>query len=334
MESTADPSFLLQLFASVGYFVSAVALLLLNKAVILHYPFTLFVVFLQCVVTVLLNLGVIWYQTASKDTKPKWLSKSELVQFLPIVAFFLLILVSGLEVFKYVSVVTFVALRYLGCLTTYLGDVVFLRRPFEWQVLPSLIIIIIGGGVYWANDMSFHLLGYLLIAVNVLSHSAFSVYTKYVDTQKNYGSFVMSLYNNGLSCFVLFIACFISSELPQTALTALPKLSSGDHVVLFFSCIVGWAMSVSGFLATSLFSATAWTIQGLLNKIPAMVLSIFLFDSEVSLGMWIGASITLLGGLFYPLTIMHLDEKRKTQGYEKLSNKDPDENTEHSNKVN
>jgi len=158
--------------------------------------------------------------------------------------------------------------------------------------------------------------------INITSHSGFSLYIKWLDTTRNYSVYIMSLYTNGLSLIFTVALAFVAGDLPHKSITALGEMSTSSAWILICSGVGGWAISTAGFWANSLFSSTAWTVQSSLNKIPTMFLSVLLFGTKISLGMYIGLTITMLGGLAFPLTAIHLEQK--DAGYVKLSDEDPE----------
>lgn len=130
--------------AAVAYMTSAVALLLLNNALALTFPFTFTVLIIQALFTVFLSGIIVLFLWKYHNTPPYIFSWKEVLQFLPVVVFFVLILVSGFEVLKFVSLVTFIALRYLTCFTSWIGEILLLGKPFQWELIPSLSIIVAG----------------------------------------------------------------------------------------------------------------------------------------------------------------------------------------------
>lgn len=137
-----------RILAAAAYMVSAVTLLLLNKALAITFPFTFTVLIIQSLFTIVLNGTIVLVLWRYYGIKPYIFSWSELFQFLPVVAFFLLILFTGFEVLKFVSVITFVSLRYLSCFTSFFGEVLLLGKPFQWQLVPSLFVIVTGERSY------------------------------------------------------------------------------------------------------------------------------------------------------------------------------------------
>lgn len=184
-----------------------------------------------------------------------------------------------------------------------------------------------GGFVYGLSDLQFHLVGYLLILINIASHSGFSLYIKWLDSTRHYSVYTMSLYTNGMGIVFLLGLAFIAGDLPNNSITGLGQMSSSSVAILLCSGVAGWAISTAGFWANTLFSATAWTVQGALNKIPTLVLSVILFGTKLSAGMIAGTVITSIGGLAFPLTVIQLD-KKKGPAYSKLKDEEPSTPTE------
>lgn len=322
----ASDSTAFQVFAAFAFMTSAMSLLLLNKAIMHFYPYTFTVIFLQDAITCLLALAILWYQSNKNGVFPKTLTIHDFMLFLPAMCFFLLTLVTGLEVFKYISVVTFIALRYTTCYFSYFGELFLLGRKSQNLYLISLVLIGIGAGVYASSDLEFSKMGYVWLAINIVSHSAFALYVKWVD-KADYNVLIMSLFNNLQTLIPLLICSFIWKELPHRSPQALAKLTKVQHLILWSSCVAGFCISVTGFYAQKLFSATAWTIQSNLNKIPTILLSVYFFHSKISWGAGLGAFILLMGGLVYSLTALHYSRKEKEEA-QKLKLKEAE--SEHS----
>jgi len=304
-----DHHYGVDILASLSFLVASVALILLHKAIAIVYPYTFTVVILQGLVTIMMNAAVMIYEYYALGVKLYIFNLPELVQFLPVAGFFLVILITGFECLKYISVMTFIALRSLSCWTSYFGEITLLGRPFRWQVLPSLMIIAIGGVVYWMHDREFNLTGYMIIVANIFAQSGFALYNKWLDKKKHYSVYTMSMYSNIIAVTVVVLFAFVSGELPNEAIDGLDKLTDGQNAILWLGGAGRWLFSVTGFWCNSLFSATAFTIQSTLNRVPTILFSAWLFESHITSGMIVGSTITIMGGLAYPLTMYYLEKK-------------------------
>ena len=85
-----------------------------------------------------------------------------------------------------VNVPIFIQLRKLTTVAVYSYDILILRKPLNYKICISVLIMTSGTLVAAYNDMAFDLLGYLfVIANNMLSTLYYQIGKKLVDQNKS-----------------------------------------------------------------------------------------------------------------------------------------------------
>eukprot|EP00457_Paulinella_chromatophora_P009286 gb/GEZN01009348.1/.p1 GENE.gb/GEZN01009348.1/~~gb/GEZN01009348.1/.p1 ORF type:complete len:355 (-),score=50.97 gb/GEZN01009348.1/:229-1293(-) len=167
----------------------------------------------------------------------------------------------------------------------------------------SLFVIALGSAGYVASDKAFSLngwkaygwvLAYLALLCFNMSYGKYLIQDiKMVDPV--WGSV---LYNNALSIVPTLIIGYIGGEDPVAFITGYSWDAFKISVVVL-SCVIGTAISWTGFNCRKALTATAYTLVGVLNKLLTVLLNVLMFDDHASM-LGIGALLlTILGGTFY-----------------------------------
>merc|ERR1712159_475381 len=120
----------------------------------------------------------------------------------------------------------------------------------------------------------------------------------------------MSFYNNGESLPLLAVLAVLVGEASPSSTSAWPAAVTGmlrlaeSHqslICVLMSCVAAVAISVTAFRVQQCISATAFITLNNVSKVPALILSYFLFDTTMTPMMALGLTVTFCGGYLYAL---------------------------------
>eukprot|EP00959_Pyramimonas_sp_CCMP1952_P168916 3528686-Pyramimonas_sp.AAC.1 len=238
----------------VAYCVVGNALTIVNKIVMMNFPYPNMVVLLQCIVTIWLVLGgekVVPHITGEVKSLEWPLVKV----WIWLTILFFAMLLSSMYALETVTVPTIIVVRNLATLVTTVFDVTFLKTKVTIGEVISLLAIL-GGAVYYAyKDINFHFAGYCWLAVNVFATSGYQVYVKRLVAVTKFNSSTMTYYNNTLTIPFLFVGAQIENEFEY--LTTFFETSAYVQILTWVSTVLGFAMSITGFLLNHEISATS-----------------------------------------------------------------------------
>eukprot|EP00240_Pyramimonas_obovata_P014801 CAMPEP_0118929296 /NCGR_PEP_ID=MMETSP1169-20130426/6339_1 /TAXON_ID=36882 /ORGANISM="Pyramimonas obovata, Strain CCMP722" /LENGTH=215 /DNA_ID=CAMNT_0006871459 /DNA_START=294 /DNA_END=941 /DNA_ORIENTATION=- len=183
-------------------------------------------------------------------------------------------LLSSMYALETVTVPTIVVVRNLATLVTTVFDVAFLKTkitPYEI----SALLTILGGAIYYGyKDINYHYVGYCWLAVNVLATSGYQVYVKRLVAMTKFNSSTMTYYNNMLCLPCLLMGAYLQHEIEHIdKILVVPPFV---QFLTFISTLLGFAMSVTGFLLNHEISATSIMVVNNSNKFVLIFISEFL----------------------------------------------------------
>jgi len=276
--------------------VCSVSMILVNKGAVRAYSFTGPLLILQNGVTLLLLLG--WKIIGKQELRLQWdLAQSWFI----CCCFFCVNIFSSLEALKYVTIPTFTVFRNLNSLNVSIGEYFVMGKKTTLNAVLALLVIIVGTFIYAYNDLNFNLYGYICCLIHICSMACYSISVKKTNNSLKINSFEMSLYNNMESLpFLLVDFLFVTyNQDPFSPLFHVLSSFSLNNFFVVSSCFLAFTISVSGFMSQKVFSATAWITLNNINKIPALILSAFIFHDQLTLVSILGLSISLVGGYLY-----------------------------------
>jgi hypothetical protein len=164
--------------------------------------------------------------------------------------------------------------------------------------------MLLGAILYAKHDLTFSILGYMWLCVNIIGTSIYQIYIKkiiHLPLFENVGSIRMSYYNNLISLPMLFICACIMGELTTLSskfnLNYLLDIKSIGLVLV--SGILGFSLSISAFALNKRISATSMMVANNANKFSIIVLSEIFIQPTLDIMASIGAvSVLLLGWLY------------------------------------
>eukprot|EP00732_Lithocolla_globosa_P001330 Lithocolla_globosa_v1_NODE_634_length_3546_cov_7.930679.p1 type:complete len:296 gc:universal NODE_634_length_3546_cov_7.930679:1464-2351(+) len=293
-------------------------MLIVNKMAIRYIQ----AVFLLLILQTLATLCILYVQSLQRKEELPSLKKDKAISWLPSVTFFMLMLLTSLKSLNLVSVSTVIVFRNLNSLLVACGDYLILKREVTTNM--SLLVIILGSIIYGYHDLNYDFVGYFWTFSNLFAGAAYSLYIKSLLDKISYTATEMSLYSNVMALPVWFLGALFLDDLSTFRSVTLHTLTAFEWTAIVASCFMAFAISVSGFWAQTVFKATTFITLNNVNKIPAIIISAWIFSDVLSLGSVVGLAVGLMGGLMYAMSSM----KTKDTGGSKLDEmKEPKKTT-------
>jgi drug/metabolite transporter (DMT)-like permease len=283
--------------ASIMFSMSSISMILLNKAVVVLFPFSAFVLILQNAVTIFLLKSQNMELGFSLQTALSWT---------PCVLLFCINTYSSLRALTYISVPTFTVFRNIQPLISSVLDFLVRNEKISSRSVAFLCIIICGAYLYAHNDLEYNVNGYTWSLIHIISMSFYSVSVKLSFEKLKLKPVEMSWYNNIMSLGILTgLACYeFLQETPTTRILSSLKKCSADgicRIILAASCVGGYFVSVTGFNAQEALTPTSWLTLNNLSKIPALIISCIIWNVNINMLEVIGMAISLTGGYLYAM---------------------------------
>lgn len=275
----------------------SVVMIVVNKGAIRSFPFPSTLLLLQNTASVALLLC---FERANRRGVQFDLQLA--MAWAPCAALFCSNLFTSLSALHHVSVATFTVFRNVQP---------FLTAMAQWMVAPEeamplhclggLAIALLGAMIYAYNDLTVSFIGYAWSMLHIVSMTAYLLLVKHRGTQMTAAQ--MSLFNNVESVFPFFFLGLAVREIPASLsperLFVTSTLETPIYVIL--SCFAAVGISVSAFNVQQCVSPTAFITLNNMAKVPALLLSYYLFDTVMTPLMALGLATTLLGGYLFAL---------------------------------
>ncbi|EOY31141.1 PREDICTED: UDP-sugar transporter sqv-7 [Theobroma cacao] len=296
--------------AALGYMVSAVLLILFNKAVLSSYSFpyanviTLFQMLCSCAFLYAMKR---WKIISFTEGEPQSITGNPvtlvplntLFHTLPLAVSYLLYMLITMESVRGINVPMYTTLRRTTVAFTMIMEYLLTGRKHSSYVVGSVGIIILGAFVAGARDLSFDAYSYSIVFIANICTAVYLASIARIGKSSGLNSFGL-MWCNGIICapILLFWTSF-SGDLE--AMMSFPYLySKGFQVVMFLSCIMAFLINYFVFLNTTLNSALTQTICGNLKDLFTIGLGWLLFGGlPFDLMNVVGQSLGFLGSGLY-----------------------------------
>ncbi|XP_072996031.1 UDP-galactose/UDP-glucose transporter 7 isoform X1 [Typha latifolia] len=302
-----DPSPFLSLFAAFSYGVASMAMVFINKAVLMQYAYSMTLLTLQQLATALLiHCGrVMGY------TKRRGFNIVTAKKLLPVSLFYNANVAFALASLKGVNIPMYIALKRLTPLAVLVTG--FFRGKGKPPVQVSLSVIFTAAGVIIAalGDFSFDLFGYSMALTSVFFQTMYLVLVEKSGAEDGLSSIELMFYNSLLSLPFLFFLIIATGEFPQSLSLLFEKAnSSAFAVLLILSLVMGIVLNFTMFWCTIVNSALTTTIVGVLKGVGSTTLGFVLLGGvKVHALNVTGLVINTAGGVWY--SYAKYQQKRK-----------------------
>ncbi|KAM0884939.1 hypothetical protein ACQ4PT_030644 [Festuca glaucescens] len=318
-----EPSSILSLSSAFSYGVASMAMVFVNKAVIMQYVHSMTLLTLQQLATALfIHFGQVLGMSKRKD-----LSMVTAKKLLPVSIFYNANVAFALASLKGVNIPMYIAIKRLTPLAVLVSGFLRGKRKPPTQVSLSVVCTALGVLVAALGDFSFDLYGYSMALTSVFFQVSISnlvvhtharelgiVLTEIMCVQTMYlilveksgaddglSSMELMFYNSILSLPFLFFIIIATGEFPHSLSVLSEKTASVSFtVILIISLVMGIVLNYTMFWCTIVNSALTTTIVGVLKGVGSTTLGfVVLGGVKVHALNVTGLVINTFGGVWY-----------------------------------
>ncbi|KAL6861897.1 hypothetical protein ACP4OV_017597 [Aristida adscensionis] len=292
-----EPSSFLSLAVAFSYGIASMAMVFVNKAVLMQYVHSMTLLTLQQIATALLiHFGQIMGMSKRKD-----FSLTTAKKLLPVSLFYNANVGFALASLKGVNIPMYIAIKRLTPLAVLVGGCVRGKGKPPTQVSLSVICTAAGVLIAALGDFSFDLYGYCMALTSVFFQTMYLVLVEKSGAEDGLSSVDLMFYNSILSLPFLFFLIVATGEFPHSLSVLFAKSSSlSFSVVLVISLVMGIVLNFTMFWCTIVNSALTTTIVGVLKGVGSTTLGFVLLGGvEVHALNVTGLVINTLGGVWY-----------------------------------
>lgn len=293
----AEMSPFLSLFAALSYGVSSMAMVFINKAVIMQYAHSMTLLTLQQLATALL----IHAGRQMGYTKAKAIDLMTAKKLLPVSLFYNANVAFALASLKGVNIPMYIAIKRLTPLAVLVAWFFSGKGQPTTQVTLSVLLTATGCVIAALGDFSFDLFGYSMALTSVFFQTMYLVLVEKSGAEDGLSSVEIMFYNSFLSLPFLVFLIIITGEFPGSLLLLFTKSNSFSFlVILIVSLVMGIILNFTMFLCTVVNSALTTTIVGVLKGVGSTTLGfVILGGVQVRALNVTGLVINTAGGVWY-----------------------------------
>lgn len=300
--------------ACLAYALASSGVTIMNKVVFshAHFHFPWFTLAFQNLVSVCL----ICIANLLGFTRSGTLS-APLARSMPFpILFFVLFIFTNAQSLRYVNLPVLTVWKSLGPMFVTLFERLYFGDSFSTQVYTSMLLIVLSAFVTAINDLEYSVVGYFWAAMNVLANVAYLASLRIFLKDPNIPALDKTFHSNLLSIIPILPMALISGEFSHV-FNALAERSTGFKLAYFASGFLTTAVCATAFWTISVTNGSTLSFIGGFNKVPIILLSLFLFDMHISIAGWIGVTLGVLAGIVFV-------KAKTTSKYNALSSDDKD----------
>ncbi|KAL5699334.1 UDP-galactose/UDP-glucose transporter 7 [Ranunculus cassubicifolius] len=285
------------LCAALSYGASSMAMVFINKAVIMQYGNSMTLLALQQIATALL----IHFGRVMGYTKIKEVNMVTAKKLFPVSLFYNANVGFALASLKGVNIPMYIALKRLTPLAVLVAGFFSGKGRPSKQVSLSVLFIALGVIIAALGDFSFDLLGYSLALTSVFFQTMYLVLVEKSGAEDGLSSVELMFYNAILSVPFLLFLIIVTGEFPQSLYLLIEKADSLSFlVILILSLAMGIVLNFTMFLCTIVNSALTTTIVGVLKGVGSTTLGFVLLGGVQLHALNVsGLVINTAGGVWY-----------------------------------
>ncbi|KDP33466.1 hypothetical protein JCGZ_07037 [Jatropha curcas] len=299
MENRNDgqTSSFLSLSSALSYGIASMAMVFINKAILLQYSHSMTLLTLQQLATALL----IHFGRQMGFTKAKELDMQTAKRLLPVSLFYNANVAFALASLKGVNIPMYIAIKRLTPLAVLIAGFFSGKGRPTTQVALSVVLTAAGVIIAALGDFSFDLFGYSLALTSVFFQTMYLVLVEKSGAEDGLSSVEIMFYNSFLSLPFLMFLIIATGEFPYSLSLLFAKSNSLSFlVILIFSLVMGIVLNYTMFLCTIVNSALTTTIVGVLKGVGSTTLGFVLLGGvQVHALNVTGLVINTAGGVWY-----------------------------------
>ncbi|XP_074280405.1 UDP-galactose/UDP-glucose transporter 7 isoform X2 [Silene latifolia] len=295
------------LIAALSYGVASMAMVFINKAILMQYSQSMTLLTVQQLATALL----IHCGRTTGFTKAKPLNMDTAKKLLWVSLFYNANVAFALASLKGVNIPMYIAIKRLTPLAVLVTGFLSGKKTPSTQVSLSVLLTAAGVIIAALGDFSFDLFGYSMALISVFFQTMYLVLVEKSGAEDGLSSVEIMFYNSFLSLPFLLFLVIATREVPESLSLLFAKSSSLSFMaILVASLIMGIALNFTMFLCTIVNSALTTTIVGVLKGVGSTTLGFVLLGGvEVHALNVSGLIINTAGGVWYSLA--KYQEKKK-----------------------
>lgn len=293
----ADASSSLSLIAALSYGIASMAMVFINKAVLMQYSQSLTLLTVQQLATAfLIHIG-----KTMGYTKYKGFNLTTANKLLLISLFYNANVAFALASLKGVNIPMYIAIKRLTPLAVLIAGIFRGKRRPSLQVILSVLLTAAGVLVAALGDFSFDFVGYSMAFISVFFQTMYLVLVEKSGAEDGMSSIEIMFYNSLLSLPFLMFLIVAMGEFPSSLSLLFAKSSSFSFLlILLISLVMGIVLNYTMFLCTVVNSALTTTIVGVLKGVGSTTLGFFLLGGVEAHALNVtGLAINTAGGIWY-----------------------------------
>lgn len=295
--SDSEVTSFLSLSAAISYGISSMAMVFINKAILMQYSQSMTLLTLQQLATALL----IHFGRRMGYTKAKGVDMSTARKLLPVSLFYNANVAFALASLKGVNIPMYIAIKRLTPLAVLIAGFFSGKGRPTTQVTLSVILTAAGVIIAALGDFSFDLFGYSLALTSVFFQTMYLVLVEKSGAEDGLSSIEIMFYNSFLSLPFLLFVIIATGEFPNSLALLFAKSNSLYFLaILILSLVMGIVLNFTMFLCTIVNSALTTTIVGVLKGVGSTTFGFVLLGGvEVHALNVMGLVINSAGGVWY-----------------------------------
>ncbi|KAI3468404.1 hypothetical protein Pfo_025067 [Paulownia fortunei] len=291
MDYNSHSTTYLSLFAALSYGVASMAMVFINKAVLMQYTHSMTLLALQ----VQQNSVVMGY------TKARGLNIETGKKLVLVSLFYNANVAFALASLKGVNIPMSIAIKRLTPLAVLIAGFFSGKGTPTTQVTLSVILTAAGVLIAALGDFSFDLLGYSMAFTSVFFQTMYLVLVEKSGADDGLSSVEIMFYNSILSLPFLLFLILATGEFPNSMSILFAKSTSlSFSFILLLSLVMGIVLNYTMFLCTIVNSALTTTIVGVLKGVGSTTLGFVLLGGVQVHALNVpGLVINPAGGVWY-----------------------------------
>lgn len=287
----------LSLFSAISYGIVSMAMVFINKAVLMQYSHSMTLLFLQQLATTLL----IYFARVMGYVNAKELNLVTAKKLFPVSLFYNANVAFALASLKGVNIPMYIALKRLTPLAVLVAGFFSGKGKPPTQVSLSVLFTAFGVIIAALGDFSFDLFGYTMALTSVFFQTMYLVLVEKSGAEDGLSSVELMFYNGYLSLPFLLFLIIATGEFPNSVYLLFDKaISFSFLMVLILSLVMGIVLNFTMFLCTIVNSALTTTIVGVLKGVGSTTLGFILLGGvQVHALNVTGLVINTAGGVWY-----------------------------------
>jgi len=222
------------------------------------------------------------------------------IKFLPAVILFYLSLLANGKLLESANVETFIAVRSLTPIIVSVIEPAFFGLPKPSQsTIASLLVIVAGAVAYVLIESDFELKAYSWAAVYLLAISVDMLLIKKVVNDVKLTPWGLVYYNNFLALLFAPLGIFATNDFGCEG----AKMNIVSFVAIAVSCILGVSISFFALSARKAFSATSFTVLGVVNKFATVLINTVVWSHHASVIGVLCILVCIVGGILYQKSV-------------------------------